>query len=486
LKTKKSQTAETSTTCKSVSTISEDELLALSKSEPNEMDLEDIEEEYFDADEDNQEISSFQNLNHSILNYPFYKEKLDNAKMLSLDELKDTIQRIQEQRKKHDEAFLNLLTLVFALTPDQEKRMRELHHVVPYCFDLDLYPFLKYESRYVNSDKLNDERQEAMDFFSQLAAEQKSPSDKKNILAIYELMKEVIQFPSSRKLNGHFIKLSKLSQKNLQNDQKLQRVHDEWQNLFKAKDELKSIEEILCYSNLRLVISVARKYLGRGLGLSDLIQLGNIGLQTAVRRYLPDYKGRFGKAKFGSYAVWWIKQHILRGLHNQAKDIRNPVHIQDMYSRIAKTLHYFRSVYPDVSRDTIWKMAADDCKITMKKMAMIMGSCQHVLSLNAPINDTDKTSIEDLIGDNIIPNPEQQTVKNNLGEVIQKILKGLTPKELTVIRKRFGINEDADHTLQEVGDEFDLTRERIRQIEFKAFKKMRHPKHLKILRPFLN
>jgi RNA polymerase primary sigma factor len=225
--------------------------------------------------------------------------------------------------------------------------------------------------------------------------------------------------------------------------------------------------------NLRLVISVAKHYLGKGLSFLDLIQEGNIGLMRATDKF--DYK--MG-CKFSTYATCWIKQSITRAIMDQAKTIRVPVHVMEMYSSITKVS---RTLVPELGREPLAEEVAQRLGISAGKVESVLETVQDTVSLQTPVGDDD-TTLGDFIGDNSAVSPYHNVEQNMLSEQTSKILKTLAPKEERVIRMRYGVGTDKDHTLEEVGRYFSVTRERIRQIEAKAIKKLRHPSRCKLLK----
>ena len=247
-------------------------------------------------------------------------------------------------------------------------------------------------------------------------------------------------------------------------------LRGQWQRLLNARAMATETKNELITRNLRLVINVAKNYLGRGLPFLDLIQEGNIGLMRAVDKF--KYERGF---KFSTYATWWIRQAITRALIDQAKTIRVPVHMMEFYSRVVKTSRELTSrLLREPSADEI----AKSMKVSTTKVEEVFRAVQDSISLQTPLGDED-TELADFIRDTTTPSPYASAEKNELTEQILLLLKTLTPVEEKVIRMRFGIGADREHTLEEVGTSFSLTRERIRQIEAKALKKLKHPGRIK-------
>lgn len=249
-----------------------------------------------------------------------------------------------------------------------------------------------------------------------------------------------------------------------------------FEEIKEIEKELREVKNRLIQANLRLVINIAKKYLNRGLSFLDLVQEGNMGLMKAAEKY--DYQKGY---KFSTYSTWWIRQAITRSIADYARTIRVPVHVLETMNKITKVTI---SLFQELGREPTIEEIAKKAGLPIEKVRKIMRVSNEPISIETPIGDDD-SKLGDFIADPKSPSPYNELVKVSLREEIDKVLATLTPREEKVIRMRLGIGEKTDYTLEEVGEVFGLTRERIRQIEAKALRKLKHPSRRRRLESFL-
>ncbi len=309
-------------------------------------------------------------------------------------------------------------------------------------------------------------------------AKTKLPKPKKQGVVTFNDLKQIIK---EKKKQGNAGKILKRYEEILndykkimqETGDKIEDIVQKWDKITKAKYLVDGAKEELITRNLRLVVNIAKNYVGRGLPLLDLIQEGNIGLMKAVDKF--KYEKGF---KFSTYATWWIRQAITRALIDQTKTIRVPVHMMEFYNRVTKAS---RELTQQLGREPINEEIAKKLEVPVRKVEEVFRAIQDPIALQTPIGDED-TELEDFIGDKSSPSPYSESERIEISEQIQEVLRTLTSKEEVVIRMRFGIGVDRDHTLEEVGRYLSITRERVRQIEAKALRKLKHPSRLKALK----
>ncbi|MFN3480871.1 MAG: sigma-70 family RNA polymerase sigma factor [Thermodesulfovibrionales bacterium] len=414
---------------------------------------------------------------------------VDYEEALPEEEIEE--EEIEEYEKTEDlvQAYFHSMGDISILTKDEEtelaKRLEEGREIIKEIVtNLPLYK--KIEASLDGDVELITEEERAdealLKTLSRLDELMAMVDEAEKGIAKYGTLKDLKKLINEKKKKGNKVdKLESLAREVQQVYKKVESEVGEKIEDFKAKYERLSRAKVLVTEaknelitrNLRLVVNIAKNYVGRGLPLLDLIQEGNIGLMKAVDKF--KYEKGF---KFSTYATWWIRQAITRALIDQTKTIRVPVHMMEFYNRVTKAS---RELTQQLGREPTNEEIAQKLSVPVRKVEEVFRAIQDPIALQTPVGDED-TELEDFIGDKNSPSPFSDAERVEMSEHIQRVLRTLTEKEEKVIRMRFGIGAERDHTLEEVGKHLSITRERVRQIEAKALRKLKHPSRLRALK----
>lgn len=400
-------------------------------------------------------------------------------------------EEVTEYEKTEDlvQAYFHSMGNISILTKDEEtelaKRIEEGNNIIrEMVVELPLYKKLEANYNGHKEEDLQEDRQDEalIETVSRIEALMDDFIETDRKLSRYGTLKELrktIREKAKKGINTkrleNLLKEAALECKKMESEIgiSIDDLKAKWERIEKARSLVMEAKNELITRNLRLVVNIAKNYVGRGLPLLDLIQEGNIGLMKAVDKF--KYEKGF---KFSTYATWWIRQAITRALIDQTKTIRVPVHMMEFYNRVTKAS---RELTHQLGREPSNEEIAKKLGVASRKVEEVFRAIQDPIALQTPIGDED-TELEDFIGDKNSPSPYSGAEQIEVSEQIQRVLKTLTPKEEKVIRMRFGIGSDRDHTLEEVGRYLSITRERVRQIEAKALRKLKHPSRLKALK----
>lgn len=413
-----------------------------------------------------------------------YLKDIGRISLLSSDEEYDIAKRIEEGEAKIRSLLFDMPLAITELQELVTQIKKETINIIDVIKNIDEMNYTKkdeeqYKKKIITLSNglksLHDKREEMKRQMAEADEFTRKQTEKKLRTAENKIEETLTNLNLQKKVLEEITRRVQKRAKFL-DEKEAQTVEATLHEMERVERELKVVKNRLIKANLRLVINIAKKYLNRGLSFLDLIQEGNMGLMKAAEKY--DYQKGY---KFSTYSTWWIRQAITRAIADYARTIRVPVHVLETMNKITKVTI---SLFQELGREPTLEEISVKAALPLEKVRKIMKVSNEPISIETPIGDDD-SKLGDFIADPKSPSPFEELVNISCKEEIDKVLSTLTPREEKVIRMRLGIGEKTDYTLEEVGDVFGLTRERIRQIEAKALRKLKHPSRRKRLESFL-